>query len=87
MNNIYKIRGAIFGSLYPNTIHIHVGYGVGMIDGGGLLMVNRDKVPGDCRMPNTLVWIISKDVAYNVIRIEKMNDIETLDNPYISSWP
>ncbi|MFK7748035.1 MAG: hypothetical protein AB8B65_06580 [Kordia sp.] len=78
----FKIRGAVFGSLYPKKIHIHVGYGIGMIDGGGLLMVDVEKVPLNCRMPNTLVWIIGtgKGHGYDHISIEKMTNAEALEN-------
>lgn len=82
MEHIYTLRGIIFGSLYPNTIHIHVGYGIGMIDGGGLAMVDIDKIPLDCRMPNTLVWVISQEYGYNVIKVEKMTPKEMLENEY-----
>ncbi|WP_299683644.1 hypothetical protein [uncultured Dokdonia sp.] len=79
-NETYKIRGVIFGSLYPNKIHIHVGYNIGMMDGGGLLMVDTNQVPIDCRMPNTLVWITSNEVGYENITIKKMTDPEAVEN-------
>ena len=75
-----KIRGIVFGSLYPNTIHIHVGYGIGMMDGGGLLMVKREKVPPDCRMPNSYVWVFLGKNYYADVKIEKMTDSEIEKN-------
>ncbi|MBW1295056.1 hypothetical protein [Aquimarina litoralis] len=83
MKKVFKVRGAVFGSLYPNKIHINVGYGIGMMDGGKLLMIDTFKVPENCRMPNTLVWIISEDYGYNVIKIEKMSDLEAKENPLV----
>ncbi|MEM6686890.1 MAG: hypothetical protein AAF617_13985 [Bacteroidota bacterium] len=81
MDYNFQIRGVIFGSLYPKKIHIHVGYGIGMIDGGSLLMVDRDIVPPNCRMPNTLVWVMGKGNPYENITIKKMNYAEALENP------
>ncbi len=83
MNGILKIRGVIFGSLYPNKIHIHVGFGTGMIDGGYLLMIDTKIIPKDCRMPNTLVWVFSKEFGYNVVKIEKMSYSEAQENKIV----
>ncbi|WP_445457592.1 hypothetical protein [Flavobacterium sp. HNIBRBA15423] len=83
MNIKWKIRGIVFGSLYPNKIHIHVGYGIGFMEGGNLLMVEREKVPTDCRMPNTYVWILTEEIGYKNIKIEKMSDSDIEDNIFI----
>mgnify|MGYP000721977390 CR=1 FL=1 len=80
MESDFKIRGAVFGSLYSKKNHIHVGYGIGMIDGGGLLMVDIEIVPPDCRMPNTLVWVMGKGHPYENITIKKMTHSEALEN-------
>ncbi|WP_298515970.1 hypothetical protein [uncultured Kordia sp.] len=77
----FKIRGVVFGSLYPKKIHIHVGYGIGMMDGGGLLMVATEKVPLNCRMPNTLVWVMGQGHPYENVTIKKMTYSEALANP------
>jgi len=80
LDNIFTIRGVVFSSLSPGTIHIHVGYGIGMMDGGGLCQIDIDKIPLDCRMPNTLVWVISKNYGYNVIEVKKMTSTEMREN-------
>lgn len=69
-----KWRSKVFGSLRPDTISIHVAYGYGMNDGGGLWEIPRAKVPEDCRMPNTYVWVTLK--RSEVVRIERMSDEE-----------
>ncbi len=73
-----RIRGKVFGSLNPGTIDIHIGYNYGMNDGGGLRTLEIKKVPKDCRMPNTYVWITMKNGE--IINIEKMKDFEVEKN-------
>lgn len=51
------IGAKVFGSVSPNTIKILIGYGIGMIDGGFLRTFQIDKIPKDCRVPNTYLWI------------------------------
>ena len=60
--------------------HIHVGYGIGMMENGGLLMVNTEDIPLNCRMPNTLVWVITDGIGYQNVKIEKMNELEIITN-------
>lgn len=80
---ITKVRSVVFASLYPGTIDIHVAFGYGMNDGGGLVRVNRNQVPVDCRMPNTLCWVtLNKG---QIESIEKMTVKEMLQNK-IGEW-
>lgn len=69
-----KLEGKIFGSLKSNKISIHVGFTRGMTDGGRLWEVDRDLVPVNCRMPNTLVWVTINNCE--IILIEEMNNSE-----------
>lgn len=73
-----KTRAIIFASLKPGFIDIHVAYGYGMNDGGGLSRVARAKVPEDCRMPNTYVWVMLQ--GGTVIDIFKMTEEEKAEN-------
>lgn len=50
--------------------------------GHELLMVDIDKTPLDYKMFNTLVWMVSQECAYNVIKVEKMTPKEILENEY-----
>ncbi len=69
------IRGKVVGSLHPGTIDIHVGYGIGMLDGGYLRRFLRHEVPVTGRMPNTYVWLtLTKEGV--VSKIEKMTVLE-----------
>ena len=54
---IVKTRGRVVGSLKPGEISIHIAYGYGHNDGGGLRIFKRSEVPADCRIPNTYVWL------------------------------
>ena len=83
MNIKGKIRGIVFGSLYPDKIHINVGYGIGFMEGGVLKMFERDEVPPNCRMPNTYVWILTEGFGYENIKIVKMSDSDIMDNVFI----
>lgn len=73
-----KTRSVIFASLATGTIDIQVGYGFGHNDGGQLWRVERNKLPIDCRMPNTLVWVTLNHGK--IESIEKMIDTEAEGN-------
>ena len=75
-NQPTRIRAVVFASLLDETIDIHIGYGYGLNDGGGLMRVQKVDIPKDCRMPNTYLWVWTK--RGDIVRIEKMGaeDIE-----------
>ena len=73
-----KVRAITFASLKAGTIDFHVGYGFGHNNGGGLVRVNYDIVPADCRMPNTYVWAWLDN--YGITQIEKMLLEEMIEN-------
>lgn len=56
------------------------------MDGDGLLMVDTKEVPLDCRMPNTLVWVVSQGTDYKIIEIKKMTESEAKENPVITKF-
>jgi len=69
MDKVIRVRGQIFGSLLAGTLDIHVAYGYGLNDGGSLLRVETQKVPFECRMPNTLVWVMMENSQ--ILNVEK----------------
>ncbi|OJJ18849.1 hypothetical protein BKI52_25085 [marine bacterium AO1-C] len=71
MGNDKKIPSIVFGSLEPGTIDIHVAP-FGLNDGGSLIRVDTNKVPKDCRIPNTKVWVTMVD--YNIVTVEKITE-------------
>ena len=73
-----KIRAKVFGSLYPKTINIHVGYGYGLLDGGFFATFKTIDIPKDCRMPNTYLWITLED--QKLVKVERMTSLEIKDN-------
>lgn len=77
MNQI-KTRAIIFGSLEPGYIDIHIAYGYGMNDGGVLRKVPREKVPEDCRMPNTYIWVVLE--RGSIVDLFKMTAAEVIEN-------
>lgn len=75
-----KIRGKVFGSLKTGTIDIHIGYGYGMNDGGGLRRFAQQEVPEECQMPNTYVWLTLEEGK--VLQIDKMTAVEAEENKW-----
>jgi|GEM_PF-4942640 len=73
-----RIRGKVFGSLSPGTIDIHVGYGIGHLDGGHLSNFTIHEIPTSCRMPNTYVWLTFE--KQNLVKIERMTLLEVEEN-------
>jgi len=71
---VVKTRAKVFGSLMPGTIEIHIAYGYGINDGGGLRRFEIHEVPVDCRLPNTYVWATMEGTE--VLKIEKMTSKE-----------
>jgi len=52
-----------------------------MTDGGGLLMVDTEIVPPNCRMPIALVWVMGKSHPYEKnVTIKKTTYSEALEN-------
>jgi hypothetical protein len=73
-----RIRGKVFGSLSPGTINIHVGYGYGLLDGGFFATFETEKIPKECRMPNSYLWITLEN--QKLVKVEKMTSSEIEDN-------
>ena len=75
-----KIRSKVFGSLSPGTINIHVGYGYGLMDGGFFATIETEKIPRNCRMPNTYLWLTLEN--QQLIKVEKMSPSEVEENKW-----
>ncbi len=75
-----RTRGKIFTSLKPGTIEIHVAYGFGHNNGGGLQRVKRNIVPINCRFPNSYVWLTIE--LGEIVKVEKMTEQEAMVNAY-----
>ena len=73
-----KIRSRVFGSLSSGTISIHVGYGYGLMDEGFLAIIETEKIPKNCRIPNTYLWLTLEN--QQLIQIEKMTPSEVEEN-------
>jgi hypothetical protein len=78
-NEERKWRAVVLGSLFSGTISIHVAYGYGLANGGGLWRFSQHEVPINCRFPNTYLWITVSN--HKVVKIESMTEKEIEENP------
>ncbi len=70
-DGMMRLPTRVIGCLRPGFPRVHIGPGIGLLDGGVPTEIPVGLVPGDLRMPNSEFTVVLKPDHRGVITVER----------------